>query len=56
MGEYITAVIHRNKVKTQFFYRGIKDFFPEHAGRDELIAENNLDSLSIVSFIEKKVI
>ena len=56
MGEYITAVIHRNKVKTQFFYTGIKDFFPEHAGRDELIAENNLDSESIVSFVQKKSI
>ena len=51
IGEYLTAVIHKNNIKTRFYYRGVQDFFPEHAGRDELIAENSLDSASIVSFV-----
>ena len=51
IGEYLTSVVHKNNIKTRFYYRGIQDFFPEHAGRDELIAENGLDSASIVSFV-----
>ena len=51
IGEYLISVIHKNSLKTRFYYRGLQDFFPEHAGRDELIAENGLDSGSIVSFV-----
>ncbi len=54
LGEYVAMIIHRNKIKTQFYFKGIKDFFPEHAGRDELISENSLDSGSIVSFVAEK--
>ncbi len=53
IGEYLMTLIYTNKLKTVFFQRGINDFFPEHAGRDELIAENSLDAGSIVSFIEE---
>ena len=53
IGEYLTSVIHKNNIKTRFYYRALQDFFPEHAGRDELIAENSLDSTSIVSYVEE---
>ncbi len=53
IGEYLTTLVHLNKLKTQFYFRGIKDFFPEHATRDELITENGLDYGSIVSFVEE---
>jgi 1-deoxy-D-xylulose-5-phosphate synthase len=53
MGEYIIMLIHRENVEIKFYHRGIKDFFPEHAGRDELMAANSLDSGSIVSFVSE---
>ncbi len=56
IGQFLSSFILKNKIKTSFFYSGIKDCYPEHADRDELIADNGLDSESIVNFVEKNVI
>ena len=54
MGEYISSMLYRKKIKSDFYYRGIGDFFPEHATRKELVKSNSLDAHSIFSFIEEK--
>ncbi len=54
LGEYIINLIYINRIKTEFHHKGIKDFFPEHAGRDELIALNKIDSNSLVEFVGEK--
>lgn len=53
VGEYIAALLVRKKIQTPFFYRGIGDFFPSHAFRDELLKKNLLDTKNMLNFVEE---
>ncbi|MCP5515447.1 MAG: 1-deoxy-D-xylulose-5-phosphate synthase [Spirochaetales bacterium] len=50
-GEHIASLLYRKKIKTEFLYRGIGDYFPEHGSRKELIKNCRLDAQSIFDFI-----
>jgi 1-deoxy-D-xylulose-5-phosphate synthase len=50
-GEYIASLLYKRKIKTDFLYRGLGDYYPEHGSRKELIKSNLLDAQSIFNFI-----
>ncbi|MCL2792822.1 MAG: 1-deoxy-D-xylulose-5-phosphate synthase [Spirochaetaceae bacterium] len=54
MGEYIASILYTNKINVDFYFIGIKDYFPDHASRKELMAKNSLDAKSIFSYIKEK--
>ncbi len=54
VGQYIASLLYREKTDVDYYFRGIGDFFPEHASRKELLSNNLLDAQSIFRFVEEK--
>ena len=54
MGEYIASLIYKKKINVDFYFIGIRDYFPEHASRKELMVKNSLDGESIFHYIKEK--
>ncbi len=54
MGEYIASLLYKNRIETDFHFRGIENYFPDHASRKELLVKNLLDAKSIFQYVGEK--